>query len=120
MEHPTNSLLEQIPVPAQNTATFRSSSDCFHADTNNSTHLTFLSQAWGESRPLVYASYGSSPGVYISVITRVRVIGQIHSYAGQRHNKAETVRCVAARLPLCLETCMNRVNSACSITFYFS
>ena len=49
-ERPTDSLLEQIPVPAQNTATFRSSSDCFHTDTNKGTHLTFLSQAWGESK----------------------------------------------------------------------
>ena len=29
----------------------------------------------------MYASYGSSPGVYTSVITRIRVIGQIYSYA---------------------------------------
>ena len=49
-EHPTDSLLEQIPLPAQKTATFRSSSDCFHADTNKGTHLTFLSQAWGDSK----------------------------------------------------------------------
>ena len=109
-EHPTDSLLEQIPVPAPKTATFRSISDCCHADTNKSTHLTFLSQAWGESRPLVCvcASYGDFPVVYIVYIvgiTRGRVRSRIcDSYARQRHNKAATARNVATRLPLHLET----------------
>ena len=82
-EHTTDSLLEQIPVPAQKTATFRSSSDCFHADTNKGTHLT-LSQGMSESRHHVYASNGSSP----SGITRIRVRSNIcNSYARRKHNK---------------------------------
>lgn len=60
-----NSLRNSLTV--QRRATFRSSSDCFHADTNKrySFDISIYPRAWVNQRHLVYARKGSLPrGIY--------------------------------------------------------